>query len=403
MSDALSSVEMKAQPAERAAAVDLNENIEAALTRFPLSVRRDVRRLARSSSRMGDLALVFPGLLYALATRRGSVAQRERARALIENGALLKVVAGAMGLPMWLRRLPPEAFTSLPQHLPKSESFGRRIAARIPRAPGESAAWLAAVLFAERACHEDFAIWLAGQQAFTLEGNTEQLVSVVAAYAWFSTQPEAEAHRLIVVPWRPEIGFETALCAAKSWFNRLRLVLQMPLGAVTDPWLLPGTANGYTFEPLLDQTSILAEAHAMQNCADQYGERIVRERCRLFSVRRNGSRVATLEVGPHQRESGVLAINQLKARHNMAAPTDVWQAAHAWMACQPGLKRLPPAGAGASDFDQEAWERLMRPYRTATVGAPWLDFEASHLMFAGLDAELANLARRAGVMSWLFT
>lgn len=387
----------------RSASVVLREDVEAAVQRFPSGIRREVRRLARSSPRLADLALVFPGLLFALAARRGSIAQRMQAKALVENGALLKVVARAMGLPMWLRRLPPEAFVSLPEQLPKSESFGRRIASRMPRSARESALWLSAVLFAERACHEDFAIWLAGQHAIAEDGDPEKLIAVIAAYAWFSGQPQTDAHKLIVVPWRPEIGLETALCAAKSWFNRLRLVLQMPLGAVTDSWLQPALINGYTFEPLLDHPSILAEAQAMQNCADQYGERIVRERCRLFSIRRNGSRVATLEVGPHQRESGVLAINQLKARHNMAASTDVWQAAYAWMAIQQGLKRLPPLSAGARDFDQEAWARLLQPYRAATAGAPWLEREASHLMFAGLDAELSNLARRAGVMSWLFT
>lgn len=403
MSDALSSVESKARPQTRDAAVTLRDDVEAAMQRFPVRVRRDVRRLARSSPRLADLAVVYPGLLYALATQHGTLAQRSQAKALVENGAQLKVVARAMGMPMWLRRLPPEAFVSLPEHLPKSESFGRRIASRMPRAPRESALWLAAVLFAERACHEDFAIWLAGQHVFAEEGDTERLIAVIAAYAWFSGQPETDAHKLIVVPWRPEVGIETALCAAKSWFNRLRLVLQMPLGAVTDPWLRPGTANGYTFEPLLDHPTILAEAQAMQNCADQYGERIVRERCRLFSIRRNGSRIATLEIGPHQRESGVLAINQLKARHNMAASTDVWQAAYAWMSGQQGLKRLPPISAGARDFDQDAWGRLLKPYRDCKEGAPWLGSEASHLMFAGLDTELANLARRAGVMSWLFT
>ncbi|MEQ1672125.1 MAG: hypothetical protein ABL893_14805, partial [Hyphomicrobium sp.] len=222
-------------------------------------------------------------------------------------------------------------------------------------------------------------------------------------YAWFSGHPEMAAHKLIVVPWRPEIAFDTALCAAKSWFNRMRLVLQLPPGVVTDPWLKTGPALGYTFEPLLNHTDILAEAHAMQNCADQYGERIVRDKCRLFSVKRNGARVATLEIGPHQREAGVLAINQLKARHNMAASTEIWQAAYTWMASQQALKRLPALGNSERIFDQDAWRTLLAPYRDARSGAAWFDRDASHLMFAGFDADLADLARRGAVSSWLFT
>ncbi|MBK9079452.1 MAG: hypothetical protein WBP38_03305 [Hyphomicrobium sp.] len=387
----------------RAERLAVSTEVECAVRRFPQSIRREVRRLVKSSSRIADLATVFPGILFALASRRGNVPARLHATSLIESGAQLKVVARALELPMWLRRLPPEAFVSLPDSLPKSEAFGRRIASRLPVYNRESAFWLTAVLFAERACHEDFAIWLAGQPVFAVDGDAEKLIAVVAAYAWFSSHPETAAHKLIVVPWRQEIAFDTALCAAKSWFNRVRLVLQLPPGIITDPWLKPGASAGYSFDPLMDHPAILAEAQAMQNCADQYGERIVRDKCRLFSVKRNGSRVATLEVGPHQREIGVLAINQLKARHNMAASTEVWQAAYTWMASQQNLKRLPALTNNDRIFDQGAWRTLLQPYREARSDAPWLDRDATHLMFAGFDADLADLARRGGVSSWLFT
>jgi hypothetical protein len=403
MSDALSQLETGTRASVRVVALGLSQDVESAVQRFPVSLRREVRRLVRSSPRIADLAIVFPGLLYALAARRGTLTARLHATALIEDGAQLKFVARALDLPMWLRRLPPEAFENLPERLPKSEAFGRRIACRMPLLPRESAFWLSCVLFAERACHEDFAIWLAGQTIFHDAGDVEKMLAVVSAYAWHSGKPETSAHKLIVVPWRPEVAFDTALCAAKSWFNRVRLVLQLTPGVVVDPWLKPGMALGYTFEPLMTHTDVLAEAQAMQNCADQYGERIVRDKCRLFSVRRNGARMATLEIGPHNRENGVLAINQLKARHNMAASTEVWQAAYTWMAGQQALKRLPSLGNAERAFDQEAWCRLLAPYRDAKGGAPWIDADATHLMFSGFDADLADLARRGGVSSWLFT
>ena len=403
MSDGVRQLELSSRAGLRAPTAILTTEIEIAVQRFPLAVRREVRRLVRSSPRMADLATVFPGVLYALAARRGEDAGRQDAKALIEDGAQLKFVARALDLPMWMRRLPPDAFEDLPVQLPKSEAFGRRIATRMPSPARESAFWLTSVLFAEAAGHEDFAIWFAGQPVFNDRGDAEKMIAVVAAYAWHSSQPDTAAHKLIVVPWRPEIAFDTALCAAKSWFNRMRLVLQLPPGAVVDPWLKPGAALGYTFEPLMSHPDILTEAQAMQNCADQYGERIVRDKCRLFSVKRNGTRAATLEIGPHQREAGVLAINQLKARHNMAASTEVWQAAYTWMAGQPALKRLPALGSSDRAFDQIAWRSLLAPYRDTKAGAPWFDRDASHLMFAGFDADLADLARRGGVSSWLFT
>ncbi len=395
--------EVRTVVVRRKTSAPLPENLERSVIRFAPHARRELRRLIRSSRRVSELASIFPGALFALATRRGPAAARLSALAAIENGAPLKSVAIALGLPMWMRKLPPEAFDTLPERLPMSESFARHVANRLPRSADESAMWLKTLLFAEQACSAEFAIWLAGQPIYTDEGQPHKLIPVLAAYAWYSGQMNAQAYRLIVVPWRPEIAFDTALCAAKSWFNRVRLVLQLPDGVLSDSWLKPGAALGYTFEPLLDQKSILNEAHFMQNCADQYAERIVREKCRLFSVRRNGTRVATLEVGPHSRETGVLAINQLKSRHNMAASAEVWQAAYAWMSSQQALKRMPPLAMTERHWDQAAWRTLLQPYRDTHGGAPWFDENASHLLFAGLDADLCDLARRGGVSSWLFT
>jgi len=205
------------------------------------------------------------------------------------------------------------------------------------------------------------------------------------------------------VPWRPEIAFDTALCAAKSWLNRMRLTLQLGPGAITDPWLSGGVVRGYTFVPLLDRTEILAEARAMQNCADQYAERLANDRCRLFSIRRERQHVATLEIGPHAREAGMLAITQLKGRHNLAAPLDVWQAAYAWLAAQSGLRRLPTRMSPERQFDNDAWGQLIAPYRKRTGGAPWLPEAATQTVFEELNAEMSELARRGGVSSWLFT
>ena len=396
-------LDRRSSAVRRREAVELPDALEQLASRFPSTVRREVRRLMRTSARVAEMATVFPGIVCALAARRGPSAARLNALSLIENGAQLRAVARALDMPMWLRKLPPEAFDKLAHELPCSDGFSRRIAGRLPRSNVSSAFWLQSVAFADRACHEDFAIWLANQQIFDDPGDTEKLLSVISAYAWYSAKPETEAHSLIVVPWRPEIAFDTALCAAKSWFNRMRLVLQLPSGALTDTWLKPGGALGYTFEPLMSHAEILAEAQGMQNCADQYAERLVREKCRLFSVKRNGQRIATLEVGQHQREATVLAINQLKARHNMAASAEVWQAAYSWMSSQYALKRLPPMAVNERPWDQAAWRSLMQPYRQAHSGAPWIDRDASSLLFGGLDADLCDLARRGGVSSWLFT
>jgi hypothetical protein len=385
------------------APVQLAPHQEAIVGRFSQPARREVRRLVRTSARMADLAEVFPGALYAIASRRGPPAQRLQALSLVDQGAPLKAVARALDLPLWLKKLPPESFSGELPRLPTSETFSRRIAARLPAAEENCAFWLASMSFAAEAVHEDFAIWLAEQRLFSEPGDPRRLFGILAAYAWYSTAVLSRGHSLIVVPWRQEIAFDTAICAAKSWLNRVRLIMQLGPGVITDPWLTEGSANGLFIVPLVEARDILEEAHAMQNCADQYADRVARDKCRLFSIRRGGLRIATMEIGPHPRETGVLTIVQLKARHNMPAPIDVWQAAHAWLAGQTGLKRLPQMMPPDRTMDNAVWQQVLAPYRRHAGGAPWLPDRVTMASMAVLDVDMAELARRGGVTSWLFT
>lgn len=378
---------------------------ERLVCRFDPNARRELRKLFRKSERFFDLARVFPGAAFAIASRQRPRTQRLEAQAQVIEGAALRKVAKTLDMPLWLRRLPPEAFDSLDLDLPTSESFTRRIATRLPDDDCDCAFWLATVRFAAHAAGDDFALWLAEQRhIYDVRGDPTKLFAVFAAYAWHSTAGAGtRAHELIVVPWRPEIAFDTALCAAKSWLNRMRLVVQLQPGVITDPWLQPTRSGPFDFVPLTDCEQILAEAHAMQNCADQYADRLTRDKCRLFSVRRGLHRVATMEIGPHPREAGVLSITQLKARHNMPASIEIWQAAHAWMSSQPGLKRLQSVIGPDRPFDVRLWSELLDPYRKAHDGAPWISRTPDQTAFMRMDASLAELAKRGSVTSWLFT
>ena len=388
------------QPRPRVAR--LPPSLEAQVSRFNAPVRRELRRLIRTSPRFADLVEVFPGAAFAIASRQVSSLARAQVLEQIHEGAPLKTIARKLELPMWLRRLPPEAFEQPLANVPGSEAFTRRIASRLPENNRQASFWLESVTFAAEAAHEDFAIWIADQPIYADRGEPHRILAVLAAYAWFSCC-NAKANEYIIVPWRPEIAFDTAICAAKSWLNRLRLVMQLEAGALADSWLEAGEVEGYRFVPLIDREALLVEAQAMQNCADQYADRLAREKCRLFSIQKSNAHVATLEIGPHARETGVLTITQLKARHNMPASIEIWQAAYGWMAQQSGLKRLPPMVAPDRPFNEKMWRSMMGPYRKSKNGAPWLPQRLSQSSFAKLDMDICDLARRAGVTSWLFT
>ena len=211
------------------------------------------------------------------------------------------------------------------------------------------------------------------------------------------------AARLIVVPWRPELAFDTALCAAKSWLNRVRLVLQLSRAVLHDPWLEAGEANGLTFLPLLsDRTSWRRRTRCRTAPTNTpTGSRATNAACSRCAAADRG--MATLEVGPHPRETGVLAITQLKGRHNMPAALDGLAGGARLDVAPAGPQAAAEVAAPERSFDQRRWRELMAPYRQARGGAPWMPALASPASFAVLDVDMADLARRAGVSSWLFT
>ena len=397
----------KAQPSslrsKRSAKPGLPRRLSRQIARFERPARAKARRIVRDVPRAADLVEIFPAVLYALATEHGTEAQRAHALDVIDAGGQLKTVARVLGLPMWLRRLPPEAFRGPIDGLPLSDAFARRIAGRIPIRAAGSADWLDAICFAEKAAGTDFALWLARQRSSCHAGPPELRLAILAAYCWHSAHLDTPAGRLVWSRWRSEIALDTAVCAAKSWFNRILLSVRLAKGVIHDSWLDAGRIGDFTFTPLIDSAALIEESRCMNNCADQYVHQIADGRCRLFSVQLKNMHVATLEITAHPRERGALTINQLKGRHNMPATLDVWQASHAWLATQTRLVQPPlPQFGERPDVDGRIWEELFAPYRAAVGGADWIPRSPNLKSVVALDQAICGLANESEIRSWLF-
>ncbi|HRD75295.1 MAG TPA: hypothetical protein PK264_05065, partial [Hyphomicrobiaceae bacterium] len=121
--------------------------VSAHFRRFPEHLREPIKRFALDSRARSDLAVVFPGAAVSLVARYCGAEAARRALALLDAERPLKEVAQTIGIPMWMRKLPPEAFALPFGRLPDDEDFSRRITSYLPRSRAVAAAWLAAVSY----------------------------------------------------------------------------------------------------------------------------------------------------------------------------------------------------------------------------------------------------------------
>ena len=339
---------------------------------FHPDVRGRIRSVARGPGPLEDLADSFPGLLFALATGYGTASGRTRARRLVEAGAPLRQAAEVLGLPWWLRRLPAEAFLEPLREVPDGADYAQRIAAYVPKNGAEAMPWLWAVLYAHRACHAPYALWVASwigrSHRYLIAPYGDETFRMLTAWAWHADQPGTPGHRLLRRPWRETLGVRRALDELVVW--RRRVALSTLLATSTgEPWVREGHAMGYDFVALRTAEEFIREAEAMDNCLDQFADRLEQGSSRVFSVRKNGRSLADVEIGAHDEEPSMPTVRQLRGPRNRRARPELWRAVYGWLGAQdlrphiPTPERTSPARALAAPL------AFWQPYLDALADA----------------------------------
>jgi len=351
--------------------------VERRLRSFRREVQRAVRNLARRHSRLADLAGSFPALLVALTMPRAGF-KAAPVIDLVIKGVPLAELAIAAEVPLWLRRLEPPSFSGALPKLPDSHDFHRRIVNHLPRTKKLAPAWLKAVALTAAWGHEPLAIWTARNMLQQPEHQALWRLRLICLWAWFSARPETLAHRFIEKTWTPSMKFDTALNAAGTWLEAADLYANVGNETIADLWMEPSTFDGYEFVPLRSFEDLTEEARTMRNCVRTYGHNVKHNLSRLWSVRKDGKRIATLEIGNHGRQPFPY-VGDLRSAGNEDAPAEAWWAAERWLLTH-DLPRLNTNrfGYDAVPIDRTAWMALWKPYWLAKRRFPeWLPLTPS--------------------------
>jgi len=347
--------------------------LERRLARFRPRFRSRVRTLAAQHPRLEDLASSFPALLFALAVpRRGY--DREHVCARVIAGAPLRELSRLTQLPLWLRRVPPEAFDRPIPALPCSSFASGQIANHLPRSHKDIGAWLTAIGNAWGYADEAVAVWMARawRRPPKRRHNYARHVQWMCVWAWYARHVADDPCK-IRCAWTPHLSLDAALRLSGEWRMNIELYAKLGGGPIADVWLKPGRIGPFDIVPLQTFEDVRDEALAMRHCIRWYGQELAENWCRLWSIRCGEQRIATFEIS-QVSESPFLHIGQLKLADDKRAAAGIWAIAHRWLREQDELH------AGVSDAPEnapiacvKAWRRLWRPYWLAKRCFPqWL-------------------------------
>ncbi len=348
--------------------------IEQQIRRFERTARRRLRRFASISPRLGDLIISFPAAAYLIATDSLDPDAAGEAVRHVKAGFGLREVVKPLGLPMWLKLVPPEAFSGSFVDLPDGEKFAHRIASRIPQNPAHASSWLSWVCFAGQAADEEFALWIAVEKPPFTRPVPVALVPLrpLAVFAWYSRHPEGLGRELIEKPWQPSMRFATAVQAMQAWLDRVARLFKPER-----PRRGPGRYSrrppgGLRMVPLRTGPQLYEEGHVMNHCVGDYAEQLAAGECLIFSVRDGPDRIATLEIR-RQARSNVYAITQLQGPSNGQVSETVRNFACKWVD-QYSVTPAIALESGAEEFtlSPAKWNELWQPYTAAKGNAGFI-------------------------------
>jgi hypothetical protein len=130
-----------------------------------------------------------------------------------------------------------------------------------------------------------------------------------------------------------------------DWHDAVADNMTGPNSEFPEPWCPGGASADLDIVPITSSADLYREGKLMHHCAGTYAGQVHSGDCYIFSVRKDRSPLATLQLV--RGETGV-AIGQLRGRCNAKASKDVLRAVNSWLRAQREFR-----------FPQKARENLL--------------------------------------------
>ncbi len=153
--------------------------------------------------------------------------------------------------------------------------------------------------------------------------------------------------------------------ATAGWLERLidvyaRKVRSEPVNGV---WFKPQNFGGLKISPRLTPEALIHEGRVMNHCVGTYAGLVQKGECLIYSVRRGGSPVATVEIRAKADGSGRGEIVQIQGPSNTPVEPKVCRTVATWLKKQGPCPLKPQGAVRAEELDTDRWAALVRPFR----------------------------------------
>lgn len=346
-----------------------NHLVEVEIQRFPKVYRRRLRRLVTGSNALADLLVSFPAAAFALVSGYRTAEARGLAIRLVKDGASLKAVAEALDLPLWLRRMPPEAFAAPFGEMPNDAELGRRISHLVPEDGDTARMWFDAVMQTAPLGDTVFTAWIAGKPPlFALRHPLRaDAFRLLAAYAWFSANGNTVAGDLVGKAWRHNQALGTVIGqAARFALATIQATQRVAPKRGPGRYSARNRVSGFAIVALSTAADLDEEGRVMSHCVGSYAGEVARGECLIFGVRIDGQRIATMEVRGSVAHGRMPRIVQIQGPGNSTVDAGVVDRARVWLM----EHASDPVAAADADqtlslVDEGKWRQLWAPYRAA--------------------------------------
>jgi hypothetical protein len=214
----------------------------------------------------------------------------------------------------------------------------------MPSTTSRQRIWLLVVDWAYQNCQKigaGFDLW-AARHVPEIPGRSRREVgaflSNISDWVAADTDAGGPGHEFVTRPFTPSMSLKTASALSAEWHEAVANNLDGPNAAFPPAWFPAAKFGDTEIVPIEDAATLYREGSAMHHCVGTYRDRVQSGEFYVYSMRRDGERVATLALGRHRSE---VYLDQIRGACNIEPPKEIIATVRRWLRAQRTLR--PPA------------------------------------------------------------